>query len=30
MEYVKEDDVILVGPGMMREGKEAKYTYEFD
>ncbi|VVA43435.1 ADP-dependent (S)-NAD(P)H-hydrate dehydratase [Candidatus Roizmanbacteria bacterium] len=28
MEYVKEDDVILVGPGMMREGKEAKYTYD--
>jgi len=27
MDYVKEDDVILVGPGMMREGEEGKYTY---
>ena len=26
MEYVKEDNVILVGSGMVREGKEAKYT----
>ncbi len=26
MEYVKEDDAVLVGPGMMREGEEAKYT----
>jgi len=28
MEYVKEDKVILIGPGMVREGKEAKYTFE--
>lgn len=28
MEYVKEDEAILVGPGMMREGEEARYTYE--
>lgn len=28
MEYVKEDNVILVGPGMMREGEEAKYTLD--
>jgi len=28
MEYAKEDDAILVGSGMMREGKEAKYTYD--
>jgi len=28
MEYVKEDNVILVGPGMMREGEEAKYTFD--
>lgn len=28
MDYVKEDDAILVGSGMMREGKEAKYTYD--
>ena len=28
MDYVKEDDVILVGSGMMREGKEAKYTFD--
>jgi len=27
MEYVKEDDAILVGSGMMREGKEAEYTF---
>lgn len=26
MEYVEEDDAILVGPGMMREGDEGKYT----
>ncbi len=26
MDYVKEDDAILVGSGMMREGEEAKYT----
>jgi len=25
-EYVKEDDVILVGPGMVRLGKEGEYT----
>jgi len=25
--YVKEDNVILVGPGMMRSGDEGKYTY---
>src|SRR3990167_4655141 len=28
MDYVKEDYVILVGSGMMREGKEAKYTFD--
>lgn len=28
MEYVGEDDVVLVGSGMMREGKEAKYTFD--
>jgi len=28
MEYVKEDDAILVGSGMMREGEEAKYTFD--
>lgn len=28
MEYVKEDDAILVGSGMMREGPEAKYTFD--
>ncbi len=28
MEYVKEDNAILVGPGMMREGEEAKYTLD--
>ena len=27
MEYVKEDDAILVGSGMMREGKEAVYSF---
>ena len=27
MDYVKEDDAILVGSGMMREGAEAKYTF---
>jgi NAD(P)H-hydrate epimerase len=27
MEYVKEDNAILVGSGMMRDGKEAKYTF---
>jgi NAD(P)H-hydrate epimerase len=27
-EYVAEDDAILVGSGMVREGDEAKYTYE--
>lgn len=26
MEYVREDNVILVGSGMVREGEEAKYT----
>ncbi|MBI5122940.1 NAD(P)H-hydrate dehydratase [Candidatus Roizmanbacteria bacterium] len=28
MGYAKEDDAILVGSGMMREGKEAKYTFD--
>lgn len=28
MEYVKEDNAILVGPGMMRQGREAKYTLD--
>lgn len=28
MEYVKEDNVILVGSGMVREGDEAKYTHD--
>jgi len=28
MKYVKEDNAILVGSGMMREGKEAKYTFD--
>ena len=28
MEYVKEDNVILVGSGMVREGEESKYTYD--
>ncbi|MFA6017287.1 MAG: NAD(P)H-hydrate dehydratase [Patescibacteria group bacterium] len=27
-DYVKEDQAILVGPGMLREGEEAKYTKE--
>lgn len=27
MEYVKEDNAILVGSGMMRDGEEAKYTF---
>lgn len=27
MHYVAEDDAILVGPGMMREGEEGSYTY---
>jgi len=26
LEYVKEDNIILVGSGMIREGEEAKYT----
>ncbi|MFH0979741.1 MAG: ADP/ATP-dependent (S)-NAD(P)H-hydrate dehydratase, partial [Candidatus Roizmanbacteria bacterium] len=26
--YVLEDDVVLLGPGMVRDGKEGKYTYE--
>ncbi len=26
--YVKEDDVILVGPGMMRDGEEGQYTFQ--
>lgn len=26
-DYVKEDNVVLVGPGMMREGKEGEYAY---
>ncbi|PIQ72897.1 NAD(P)H-hydrate dehydratase [Candidatus Roizmanbacteria bacterium CG_4_10_14_0_2_um_filter_36_35] len=26
--YVKEDDAVLMGPGMMRDGEEGKYTYE--
>ncbi len=26
-EYVKEDNAILVGSGMMRDGEEAKYTF---
>jgi len=28
MAYVKEDDAILVGSGMMRDGEESKYTYK--
>ncbi len=28
MDYVEEDDSILVGSGMVREGKEAKYTLD--
>lgn len=27
-DYIKEDDAILVGPGMMREGREGEYTYD--
>ena len=27
IDYVKEDEVILIGPGMMREGEESSYTY---
>ena len=27
MDYVKEDNVVLIGPGMMREGEEGKYTF---
>jgi len=27
-EYVKEDNAILVGSGMVREGEESKYTYD--
>ena len=27
MAYAKEDNVILVGPGMMRESEEGKYTF---
>jgi len=26
--YITEDDVVLMGPGMMRDSKEGKYTYE--
>ncbi|MFH0979837.1 MAG: NAD(P)H-hydrate dehydratase [Candidatus Roizmanbacteria bacterium] len=26
--YIREDDVVLIGPGMMRGGEEGKYTYE--
>jgi len=26
--YLKEDDVILIGPGMMRDEEEGKHTYE--
>ncbi|KKP74443.1 MAG: YjeF-like protein carbohydrate kinase [Candidatus Roizmanbacteria bacterium GW2011_GWA2_35_19] len=26
--YAAEDDVILLGPGMMRDGNEGKYTFE--
>jgi NAD(P)H-hydrate epimerase len=28
MSYVQEDDAILVGPGMMREGEEGKYSHD--
>ena len=28
MDYVKEDDVILVGSGMVREGAEAEYAFD--
>jgi len=27
-DYVREDQAVLVGPGMLREGEEAKYTKE--
>ncbi len=27
-EYIKEDDAILVGPGMLRKNSEGKYTYQ--
>jgi NAD(P)H-hydrate epimerase len=27
LHYVEEDDVMLVGPGMVRDGKEGQYTY---
>ena len=27
-QYVVQDEVILIGPGMMREGEEGKYTFE--
>jgi NAD(P)H-hydrate epimerase len=27
LDYVKEDDAVLIGSGMMREGKEAEYTF---
>lgn len=26
--YIKEDDAVLVGPGMMRDGEEGRQTYE--
>ncbi|KKP85889.1 MAG: YjeF-like protein carbohydrate kinase [Candidatus Roizmanbacteria bacterium GW2011_GWA2_35_8] len=26
--YAEEDDVVLLGPGMMRDGEEGKYTFE--
>ncbi|MBI5127644.1 NAD(P)H-hydrate dehydratase [Candidatus Roizmanbacteria bacterium] len=26
--YISEDDVILAGPGMMRDGEEGRYTYQ--
>lgn len=28
LEYVREDDAVLIGSGMMREGDEAKYTFD--
>ena len=28
LEYVREDDAILIGSGMMREGDERKYTFD--
>jgi NAD(P)H-hydrate epimerase len=27
MRYIKEDNVVLIGSGMVREGEESKYTY---